>query len=113
MKFLIDAMFSPEVAKILNSIGHDAVTPADRGGMRQSDQFLIQVASVEDRVIVTENWPDFAGVTTCPVLFVRKSLWPSKTLSSSLAASLDRWAAANPSPGAWAYWLDAVHREAH
>ena len=50
---------------------------------------------------------DFAAVTSCPILLVRKSWWPTASLAASLAAALDRWATAHPDPGPWAHWLPA------
>jgi hypothetical protein len=110
MRVLIDAMFSPQVAQYLAARGHDAIVPADRGPQNLPDKMLIEIATAERRVIVTENASDFAHVTTCPVVFVRKSWWPKETLSLGLAAALDRWAAANPDPGSWPHWLDAEFR---
>ncbi|MBI4218772.1 MAG: DUF5615 family PIN-like protein [Chloroflexi bacterium] len=103
---MIDAMLPPKVAEYLNAAGHDAVTPAGLGAQNLSDDVLIQIATAEHRVIVTENAGDFAQVTTSAVLFVRKSWWPRRTLASNLAVALDRWAAAHPDPGPWTHWLD-------
>jgi hypothetical protein len=109
VRFLIDAMFPPQVADSLNAHGHDAVAPAGLGAHNLPDDVLIQIATAERRVIVTENASDFAHVTTCTVLFVRKSWWP-RALATRLAASLARWAAANRDPGPWPHWLDVEFR---
>lgn len=110
MKFLIDSMLPPQVADRLNDIGHDAVTPAAVGAHNLPDDVLVELASVDQRVIVTENASDFARAATCPVLLVRKSWWPSEALASRMAAALDRWAAANADPGSWAHWLEGEFR---
>jgi hypothetical protein len=110
VRFLIDAMFPPQVAEWLNAAGHDAVTPAQLGADNLPDEVLIQLATAEQRVIVTENAADFAHVTTCVVLFLLKSWWPVKALGPRLAEALDRWAAAHPDPGAWPHWLEAELR---
>lgn len=110
MRFLIDAMFPPQVAEGLNAAGHDAVTPAQLGADNLPDEVLIQLATAEQRVIVTENATDFAHVNTCVVLFVLKSWWPAKALAPRLAEALDRWAAAHPDPGTWPHWLEAELR---
>ncbi len=107
MKFLIDAMLPPKVADELNAAGHDAVTPEGLGAHNLPDDVLVQIATADNRVIVTENASDFAHVSTCPVLFVRKSWWPSPSLASKLGHALDRWAAAYPDPGPWPHWLPA------
>ena len=110
MRFLIDSMFPPRVIGLLQARGHDARTPFDLGAHSLPDDTLIDIAAAEGRVIVTENASDFAHVTTCAVVFVRKSWWPPESLAARLAGSLDRWAAANPEPGPWAHWLESRFR---
>jgi uncharacterized protein with PIN domain len=105
LKFLIDAMLPPSTAEFLKPLGHDATTPTNLGAHNLSDEVLVQLAATDGRVIVTENASDFAAVTDGPVLFVRKSWWPTGSLASSLASALDRWAHANPEPGPWSHWL--------
>jgi uncharacterized protein with PIN domain len=107
VRFLIDSMLPPQVASLLRATGHDAFSPADLGAHALPDDALIEIASAEHLVIVTENASDFAAVTTCPVVFVRKSWWPAEALVSRLALALDRWAAAHPDLGPWAHWLEA------
>ncbi|MHB1468234.1 MAG: DUF5615 family PIN-like protein [Solirubrobacteraceae bacterium] len=110
MKFLVDSMLPPEVAKRLCAAGHDANTPVELGAHNLPDETLIALAAAERRVIVTENASDFAAVTVCPVLLVRKAWWPSESLASGLADALERWAAASEQPGNWAHWLPAELR---
>lgn len=107
MKFLIDAMLPPQVAELLNAAGHEATTPSQLGAHDLPDDVLVELAAADGQVIVTENASDFAAVTTCPVLFVRKSWWPSSPLSSKLAHAVDQWAVANAEPGPWPHWLSA------
>lgn len=107
MKFLIDSMLPPAVVELLGATGHDATTPALLGAHNLPDETLVQLAASDGRVIVTENASDFANVTTCAVLFVRKSWWPSASLTTRLARALDHWAAANPEPGPFPHWLAA------
>lgn len=45
MRFLVDAMFPPQVVERLNAAGHDAVTPAELGAANLPDEALIQVAT--------------------------------------------------------------------
>jgi hypothetical protein len=111
LRFLVDAMLPPQVADLLEASGHDATTPSRPGAHNLPDEVLVELASSDGRVIVTENASDFAAVTACPVLFVRKSWWPTGSLSSNVAAALDRWAAANPEPGSWPHWLAAELRD--
>ena len=103
-------MLPPRVAELLADAGHDAVTPADLGAHNLPDDVLVEVAAAERRVIVTENARDFALVDACPVLLLRKSWWPQRSLAEGAAAAIDRWAAANPDPGGWAHWLPAAQR---
>lgn len=103
-------MLPPETAERLKTSGHDATTPADLGAHNLPDEVLIELAAADGRVIVTENASDFAAVTTCPVLFVRKAWWPSESLAARLAGAVDRWASANRQPGPWSHWLDAELR---
>ena len=110
MRFLIDSMLPPQVVDQLRDLGHDAVTPATLGAHNLPDDVLIQLATQERRVIVTENASDFADATACPVLLVRKSWWPRESLAARLARALDRWAIANPEAGAWVHWLEAELR---
>lgn len=105
MKFLIDSMLPPAVAEVLDALGHDCTTPSKLGAHNLPDDVLVQLASVDDRVIVTENASDFAAVTDCPVLFVLKSWWPAGSLAANLASALNRWATAKPEPGPWPHWL--------
>lgn len=110
MKFLIDSMLPPETAELLKVSGHDATTPAYLGAHNVPDEVLIELAAAEGRVIVTENASDFATVTTCPVLFVRKAWWPNDSLAARLAGAVDRWASDNRQPGPWPHWLAAEFR---
>lgn len=103
-------MLPPGVTEQLRSIGHEAATPADLGSHSLPDSELIQIATADGWVIVTENASDFARAATCSVLLLRKSWWPRLTLAANIAVALDRWAAAHPAPGPWAHWLDAELR---
>ena len=110
MKFLIDSMLPPSVAGLLDALGHDCATPFMLGANDLPDEVLVQFASTESRVIVTENASDFAAVTDGPVLLVRTSWWPAGSLAPNLAGALDRWARANPKPGPWPHWLPVALR---
>jgi hypothetical protein len=110
VKFLVDSMLPPRTSELLAAAGHDANTPTQLGAHNLPDDRLAQLASADDRVIITENARDFAAVGTCPVLLVRKSWWPRGSLAEDLAAAVSRWAAANTEPGPWAHWLPAELR---
>jgi predicted nuclease of predicted toxin-antitoxin system len=110
LKFLVDSMLPPDIAGRLVAAGHDATTPTQLGAHNLADDTLIALAAADHRVIVTENASDFAAVTVCRVLLVRKSWWPNRSLASKLASALDRWASTNAQPGSWAHWLAAELR---
>jgi hypothetical protein len=94
------------VADQLRDAGHEAVTPAELGAANLSDEVLIDIATSESWVIVTENASDFGSVTTCPVVLVRKSWWPVGALPVGLTRALVRWSDAHPEPGPWAHWME-------
>ena len=98
-------MLPPRVADLLEVAGHDAPTPTQLGAHNLPDDVLVQLAAADDRVIVTENASDFAAITACPVLLVRKAWWPVASLAETLTGALDRWAKANAEPGRWGHWL--------
>lgn len=100
-------MFPPDTAALLAAAGHDAWTPLQLGAHNLPDDTLIALAAADGLVIVTENATDFAAVTVCPVLLVRKAWWPHESLAASLAEALDRWASVYERPGNWAHWLGA------
>jgi hypothetical protein len=102
---LIDSMLPPQVVELLCAMGHEAVAPSDIGAHNLPDEVLIQIASAERWVIVTENALDFVHVTTCPVLLVRKRWWPASGLAQRLAVAVGGWADRNPEPGDWPHWL--------
>lgn len=95
------------MAERLHAAGHDALTPAQ---WERTICRMIELATAQQRVIVTENAADFAHVTTCVVLFVRKSWWPAQALAPRLTEAVDRWAMAYPDPGTWPHWVEAELR---
>ncbi len=103
-------MLPPETVEHLGVAGHDATTPALLGAHDLPDEILIGLATAESRIIVAENVSGFASVTTCPVVFVRKSWWPVESLAPRLAVALDRSASVNRQPGPWPHWLPAESR---
>src|SRR4051794_5986094 len=103
-------MLPHRVAHLLNELGHDAISPVSLGSPRMLDSRLIEIATSDRRVIVTENIKDFAAVTRCSVLLVRKTWWPNEALVTRIVAAVDSWSRVNPEPGFWAHWLDAELR---
>lgn len=61
MKLLLDAHFSPEIARQLRAAGYDVAAAGERPELHGlSDRDLLVVATAEGRAIVTENVADFA-----------------------------------------------------
>ncbi len=111
MRWLIDEMLPPSTAAELNGLGHDAVGVVEAGLAQAADEDLYLLAVEQQRVVVTENFADFARLgelrlareqPVVPVVFVRKGDFPrGGGLAHHLARHLDRWAAdlADPYPG--------------
>ena len=57
MRLLLDEHYSPKIAAELRKRGHDVVSAAERGDLR--DRELWNLASAERRALVTENVADF------------------------------------------------------
>jgi len=99
VRFLLDEHVSPLVATRLRSLGHDAVAVVERQGLRgAADARLRQVATAEDRVLVTYDVRDFGRLgirmarTAEPhsgmVLVTPRAFWPGATDVGRLADSL-------------------------
>lgn len=116
MKFLVDEMFSPAVARHLTDLRHDAQHVRDLGLAGRTDDKVLHQATAEDRVVVTENAADFvplldaaasAGVVTPPVVLVLKRTLPADAgaMANELANRLARWADHQPDPYRHVHWL--------
>jgi len=114
MKWLIDEMLPHATAQELRDRGHDAITVADLDMRGAPDAAIFDAAVNEQRVVVTENFADFAALVDqhqtnnepcTPVVFVRKSSFPARgALPTHLAEHLDRWARRNPDPYQGLHW---------
>ena len=109
MKFLIDEMFSPAVARHLTDLGHDAQHVRDLGLAGCTDDEVLHRAAVEGRVVVTENAVDFVplldacasadDVTPAVVLALKRSLpADAGAMANELANRVARWADQHPDP---------------
>ncbi len=116
MRFLIDEMFSPAVARHLTDLGHDARHVRDVGLAGRTDDEVFDRATAENRVVVTENAVDFvalldaavgAGVLTPPVVLALKRTLPADAgaMANELAKRLARWADNHPDPYRHVHWL--------
>jgi predicted nuclease of predicted toxin-antitoxin system len=114
VRWLIDEMLPPATAAALEALGHDARSTHAMNLTETADETIFDVAVAELRVIVTENFSDFAGLVEqrhahelpcVPVVFVRKRDLPRRgALAGHLARHLHRWAEANPDPYPGVHW---------
>jgi predicted nuclease of predicted toxin-antitoxin system len=116
VRFLIDEMFSPEVASLLRDAGHDATHVFEAGLQAATDNDVLTLASAQARTVVTENASDFlplldariaAGIEVTPVVIVLKSNLPrgAGAMSRALADRLDAWAQERTDPYHYVHWL--------
>jgi hypothetical protein len=95
-------------------MGHDAVSVLDIEMGAAPDSDVFERAVLEDRVVVTENFADYAtlleqrqgrGERCVAVVFVRRADLPRRgALAVHLARRLDVWAESNPEPFVGLYW---------
>jgi predicted nuclease of predicted toxin-antitoxin system len=114
MKWLLDEMLPRATCQWLGKRGHDALSVHDAGLAGQEDDRVFDFAVRERRIIVTENFSDYAILleerirreTGCvPVVFIRKSDLPRRgALATHLGRRLHDWASKNPSPYVGPHW---------
>ena len=114
MKWVIDEMLPPTIASELRALGHDAVSVYDVGLAETADAVIFEAAVAEGRVVVTENFADFAVLLkqassserpTAPVVFGRKNDFRrGGGLARHVAEHLHRWSEANPDPYLGPHW---------
>jgi hypothetical protein len=115
VRWLLDEMLPPAAGARLVALGHDAISVVESELAGSGDRDLIHVATQAGRVLMTENFRDFAmlmeerlgrGEPCSPILFVRKGNLPrGPAMAAELAARLHHWAAAHPEPDAGPHWL--------
>ena len=60
MKALLDEQLSPRIAELLRDRGHDVQAVVDRRDLAgRSDRLILEVATAEKRVVITNNVKDF------------------------------------------------------
>jgi len=114
VRWLLDEMLPRTVAQRLTELDHDALSVHDLELAGASDTDVFDFAVLQERLIVTENFADFArllderqhsGAPCVPVVFVRKSSFPSGGgLAAHLAKHLDRWARDHQDPYIGPHW---------
>lgn len=114
MKWLLDEMLPAATCRQLTRRGHDAISVYDIEIGGADDARVFDAATREQRVMVTENFADYAllleqclsrGLPCVPVVFVRKTAALAKgALAARLAKRLDDWAKAHPHPYVGIHW---------
>jgi hypothetical protein len=114
MKWLLDEMLPAVTCRLLVGRGHDAVSVHEVNLAGAEDERVFAFAARERRIIVTENFADYAvlleqrigrGQPCVPVVFVRKSMFPGRgALATRIARRLDDWANAHPEPYIGPHW---------
>jgi predicted nuclease of predicted toxin-antitoxin system len=107
-------MLPPAAAQRWREVGHDAVSVLDLGIGAAPDADVFDRAVQESRVIVTENFADYAsllaerrarGTSGVAIVFVRRDTLPRRgALAVHLARKLDAWSLANPEPFIGLHW---------
>jgi hypothetical protein len=107
-------MLPPQTCKHLVELGHDAISALEPGILGLGDAELMDLAVGQERVLVTENFPDFAAILEgrlgraqpfASLIFVRKSRLPQGGgLAFALATRLDARASEHPQPPAGLHW---------
>lgn len=107
-------MLPPGVADELVALRHDAVSVHELGLLGAPDAEVFDVAVRQGRVVVTENFADFARLVEgqraietahTAVVFVRKRDFSRRGgLAAQIARRLHRWAEANPDPYPGVHW---------
>ncbi len=87
MRLLLDANLSPEVARLLESAGYDAIHVADVGLLSAADLEILQAAAKEDQVLLTAD-TDFGALLAAPIAVDR--LLPN--MPSAVGRAASSWA---------------------
>jgi predicted nuclease of predicted toxin-antitoxin system len=114
VRWLLDEMLPPACVAELRSRGHDAISVLDVGMAGAPDAEVFERAVREARVVVTENFADFARLVAqalaceepcVAVVLVRRDSLPKRgALAVHLVRQLDAWASANPEPYVGLHW---------
>jgi hypothetical protein len=115
MKWLLDEMLPPATCRLLAAKGHDAMSVSEAGLSGADDGRVFELAVRERRVLVTENFADYAllleqrlsrNEACTPAVFVRKAALPRRgSLASHLAGRLAAWAKAHEHPYIGPHWV--------
>ena len=71
MKFKVDENLPTEIAALLRSANHDAITVTDQGLSSANDNTIMDVCSNEGRVLITLDL-DFSDISACLIFLARR-----------------------------------------
>ncbi len=106
MKALLDEQLSPQIAVLLRQAGYDVVAAADRHELIGStDSIILEVATSEERAVVTNNIKDFRplvasrlaqGRTHAGLILVSSARTRTRSTISALANAIEKVLYDNP-----------------
>ena len=96
----MDEQLSPRIAELLREAGHDVVAVAERAELvGSSDGFLLEVATNEERAVITNNVKDFRplaadrlaqGRTHAGLILVPSTRTRTRAAITVLAGAIER-----------------------
>ncbi len=100
MRALLDEQLSPEIAVLLRQAGCDVVAVAERNDLiGSSDRVVLDVASSEDRAVITNNIKDFRplaaerlaqGLTHAGLILLPSSRTRTRAAVAALATAIEQ-----------------------
>lgn len=106
MRALLDEQLPPQIAVLLRRAGYDVLAVADRDDLVGcSDRIVLEVASREDRALITNNIKDFrpiaaewlaAGRTHPGLILLPSTRRRTRAAVSALAAAIEVILRAHP-----------------
>jgi predicted nuclease of predicted toxin-antitoxin system len=106
VKALLDEQLSPQIAVLLRQAGYDVVAVAERRELIGStDSIILEVATSEERAVVTNNIKDFRplvaarlaqGRTHAGLILVPSARTRTRSTISTLATAIEKVLHDNP-----------------
>ena len=100
MKALVDEQLSPQIASRLRESGYDVIAVTERGELVGSnDRVVLEVASAEDRAVITNNVKDFRplaaerlaqGRTHAGLILVASKRTRTRAAVATLATAIEK-----------------------
>jgi predicted nuclease of predicted toxin-antitoxin system len=106
VRALLDEQLSPEIAVLLRKAGYDVVGLAERGELAgTTDRVIFEVASREDRAVITNNIKDFrplaaerlaTGATHPGLILLPSTRTRNRAVVATLASRIEQVLRDNP-----------------